>query len=52
MIHEFDPVIYPVRLWIYINAKPKEIAERFNTDIDDIISTMKKNDATVSIERL
>ena len=29
-IHEFDPVIYPYKLWIIISKKPTYIANKFN----------------------
>lgn len=29
-IHEFDPVIYPYRVWIIVNKTPEVIAEHFN----------------------
>ncbi|MFA5849932.1 MAG: hypothetical protein WC833_08610 [Bacteroidales bacterium] len=29
-IHEFDPVIYPYKLWIIIDKKPTLISDKFN----------------------
>ena len=29
-IHEFDPVIYPYKLWVIIDKKPTDIADKFN----------------------
>ncbi len=29
-IHEFDPVIYPYKLWVIINKNPTYIANKFN----------------------
>jgi hypothetical protein len=29
-IHEFDPVIYPYRLWIIVDKKPNTISDIFN----------------------
>ncbi|MBK5722568.1 hypothetical protein JGH11_16970 [Dysgonomonas sp. Marseille-P4677] len=29
-IHEFDPVIYPYKLWVIIDKSPTIIADRFN----------------------
>ena len=29
-IHEFDPVIYPYKLWVIIGKKPTSIANKFN----------------------
>ena len=30
MIHEFDPVIYPYKLWVVVDKKPNIISEMFN----------------------
>lgn len=47
-IHQFDPVIYPFKLWIVISSDLKAISERFNdypsgnefsyTDADNMIA--------------
>jgi len=29
-IHEFDPAIYPYKLWIVVDRKPTDIADKFN----------------------
>lgn len=29
-IHQFNPVIYPYRLWVVINKNPDVLSERFN----------------------
>jgi hypothetical protein len=29
-IHEFDPVIYPYKLWVIVDKKPTDIADKFN----------------------
>jgi hypothetical protein len=33
-IHEFDPVIYPVKLWVLIDASVEEINKNFERDND------------------
>lgn len=39
MIHEFNPIIYPFRLWVGINVKPKEIKDKFFAyNFDDTVS--------------
>lgn len=41
-IHEFDPVIYPFRLWVAVRPKVEQVAEMFyNLD-----SSMNRIDVT------
>ena len=47
-IREFDPVIYPFRLWVVIGGTDKEISEflQYNgTDIEDIGKETSKSEA-------
>jgi hypothetical protein len=55
-IHEFDPIIYPYKLWIIIDKKPTEIANKFNEyngkPIEFIdIDTMSFEAFTMPVER-
>jgi len=35
IIHQFDPVIYPVKLWVSITKDCKALSERFKWKYDD-----------------
>lgn len=39
MIKEFDPLIYPRKLWISIDATQEELKEYFNTDVEPLDDT-------------
>ena len=49
IVHEFDPVIYPFKIWIVINKTPDIIAEKFNdydgNSLNFEIEYMNKTDA-------
>lgn len=49
MKHEFDPVIYPFRLWVVIGGTDKEISDSFlqydGTDIEGIDKEISKSEA-------
>jgi hypothetical protein len=51
IIHEFDPVIYPYKLWVVVAKSPIDIAERFNgynnKPIENIVEDTKQLDAFV-----
>ena len=36
MIHEFDPVIYPFRLWVSVNPTYEQISEKFYALTEDM----------------
>lgn len=40
-IYEFDPVIYPYKLWIYIDESPKIISEHFNDSEGNVITSIE-----------
>ena len=35
-IHQFDPAIYPRKLWVVISCNEKEVNERFGVDFEDM----------------
>lgn len=39
-IHEFDPVIYPYKLWIVVDKVPNIIADKFNDYKGDVIENI------------
>lgn len=42
IIHKFDPVIYPYKIWVIVSKTPDIIAEKFNEYNGDIIEFSKR----------
>lgn len=42
-IHEFDPLIYPRKLWVVINKDRHEVVKQFFNDIDNIKIELPNN---------
>ena len=45
-IHEFDPVIYPLKLWVIVTDNDKELEELFDIECD-VTDFANKNEAIV-----
>lgn len=43
IIHEFDPVIYPYKLWVLVHKSPCSITERFKEYSGNIIESIKRD---------
>lgn len=51
-IHQFDPVLYPIKLWVSITDKDKALSDRFyqGTDQEEFdFSMIKKHEAVTFI---
>lgn len=44
-IHEFDPVIYPLRVWVTIKPSPKDVINKFyGLDMEGLVTDLSEDD--------